>query len=310
MPFQDVEWTNASLIDVSAFPVVREDRSLVAAGSALVDAVVEAVERKNGFAVLHGTNRLLAMQGLDVKTDAGAECARRLLEGVFRLAAARFDLALHSPVAIGYDRVARMDVDGYNKNRNFTPNGDHTAGREFVTTKCVHYDAATPFIANIYGPSKNIAGGLPMICDTRRFCREKGIEPSALVENIPNNYNVAVKAQYCDEILSSYSFALDAVLEEDVVMVVLFNEVDGGLAHAATRPEPRDPTQPALRPITHLEFQVPTAADLERWYEFYGLRMPKASDHDNALTPPRYHQGELGPFRHTVRIPTDRACHD
>lgn len=286
---------NESVINVSKFPVDLEHEGSAVPDAALVDAVVHAVERTHGFAVLHGANELLKARGLDVHAEAGAETARRYYEAVFRAAVTRFDLSRHSPVKVAYDRIAKMDVDGYNKNKSFTPNGDHTESREFVTTKCVHFDAATPFIANIYGPNQNIKGGLPMICDTRAFCADKGINSKTLIENIPNNYNVAVKQEYCEEILHRYSFALDVDLDNDVIAIVLFNEVLGGIAHAATQPERADATRPARRPIRHIEFQVATAEDLKAWYDFYGLGFTKAVDNkadaEDAMFR-RYHRGE------------------
>jgi hypothetical protein len=284
-----------SLIDVSKFPADLEQVDSATPDAALVDAVVHAVERKHGFAVLHGANQLLAARGQDVHAEAGAEAARRYYEAVFRTAVARLDLSRYSPVKVAYDRIAKMDVDGYNKNKSFTPNSDHTESREFVTTKCVHFDAATPFIANIYGPNQHIKGGLPMICDTRAFCKDKGIDSRALIENIPNNYNVAVKQEYCEEILRRYSFALDVDLDSDVVAIVLFNEVIGGVAHAATPPERADATRPARRPIRHVEFQVATTEDLKAWYDFYGLGLTRAVDNQAEAGDAmfrRYHRGE------------------
>lgn len=284
-----------SLIDVSRYPAAGKELGAAAPDPALIDAVVDAVERKHGFAVLHGANRLLAALGADLHSEAGAELARLHHESVFRAALGRLDLARHSPMKVAYDRIAKMDVDGYNKNKSFTPNSDHTASREFVTTKCVHFDAATPFIANIYGPNQNIKGGLPMICDTRAFCADKGLDARALIENIPNNYNVAVKEEYCDEILARYSFALDVDLDDDVVAIVLFNEVVGGVAHAATQPERRDSTRPARRPIRHIELQVATTDDLKGWYDFYGLGLDKATDNQTTAEDAmfrRYHRGE------------------
>lgn len=283
-----------SLIDVSgyAFDLLQIDSAAPAA--ALVDRVVRAVVHGPGFALLHGGARLVAAHGLDVHTAEGAEAARRAHEAVFRAALGRIDVARHSPVTMAYDRVARMDVDGYNRNRGFTPNADHTEAREFITTKCVHFDAATPFIANIYGPNQNIKGGLPMICDTRAFCRDRGIDPRTLIENIPNNYNVAVRHEYCGAILAHYSVALDVDLANDVVAVILFNEVVGGLAHAATPPEPIDAGQPTRRPIRHIELQVANTDDLKTWYDYYGLSLTKAADRVDAKPAmfERYHRGE------------------
>lgn len=291
-----------SLIDVSTFPTELRDGDFAATSSALVDAVAEAVEKKNGFAVVYGANRMLAARGLDIRTEAGAEVARRFLEGIFRTAAARFDLSRHSPVEVAYDRIAKMDVDGYNKNKSFTPNSDHTESREFVTTKCIHFDAATPFIANLYGPNQNIGGGMPMICDTRKFCQDKGLDPKSLVENIPNNYNVAVKQEFYEELLGGYSFALKLDLENDVVMIVLHNEVVGGLAHAATQPLPADAGRGSRRPIRHIEYQVAGADDLKRWYDYYGLTLSKADDHKGEVNATHYHRGELNPFPHVIEV--------
>lgn len=302
-----------SLIDVSRYPLPglsAADLGDAAPHTALVDAVLDAVERKHGFAVLHGANRLLAAAGGDVRSEAGAESARRYYENVFRAAMNRLDLARYTPVKVAYDRIAKMDVDGYNKNKSFTPNSDHTESREFVTTKCVHFDAATPFIINIYGPNQNIAGGLPMICDTRAFCAAKGLDARSLIENIPNNYNVAVKEEHCAEILAGYSFALDVDLEGDVVAVMLFNEVIGGLAHAATQPVRKDETAPARRPIRHIEFQVASTADLKAWYDFYGLGLDKATDnqtHSEDAMFRRYHRGEAAAAVVAVSSPVSPA---
>lgn len=291
-----------SLIDVSTFPTELREGVLAAKDSTLVDAILEAVEKKNGFAVVYGVNKLLAAHGLDIHADADAEVARNYLEGIFRAAAPRFDLARYSPLEINYDRVAKMDVDGYNKNKSFTPNSDHTESREFVTTKCVHFDSATPFIANLYGPNQNISGGLPMICDTRRFCQDKGIDPRSLIENIPNNYNVAVKAEFSEEILRDYSFALKLDLENDVVMIVLHNEVVGGLAHAATQPSRIDAGRGARRPIRHVEYQVAGAEELKRWYDYYGLTLEKAEDHKEEANVSRYLRGESNAFPHVIDV--------
>ncbi|RKG85411.1 hypothetical protein D7W82_19620 [Corallococcus sp. CA049B] len=291
-----------SFINVSTFPAdLGEGRSAAPAG-ALLDAVVEAVEKKNGFAVVFGVNKLLADRGLDLHTESGAALARDYLEGIFRAIAPRFDLARYSPTPIAYDRVAKMDVDGFNKNRNFTPNSDHTESREFVTTKCVHFDSATPFIANLYGPNQNISGGMPMICDTRRFCQDKGLDPRSLIENIPNNYNVAVKAEFSEEILRDYSFALKLDLENDIVMIVLHNEVVGGLAHAATQPSLTDASKAAKRPIRHVEFQVAGTDDLRRWYDYYGLSLEKATNHKDDANITRFVSGELNPYPNIIEV--------
>jgi hypothetical protein len=295
--------TKEALVDVSAHPVALVDGRLVPSDGSLAARVAGLVTGKHGFAVCYGVNAVLASCGLDVSDDAAAETGREYLENVFRAATELIDVTKFSPIDRRYDHVAKMDVDGYNKNKSFTPNSDHTQSREFVTTKCVHFDAATPFIANIYGPTNNIAGGLPMICDTRRFCADNGVDPRRLVENIPNNYNVAVKAEYTQAILADYSIALELDLQGDVVMIVLYNEVLGGVAHAATQPTLSDPAKPARRPIRHIEYQFANADDLAAWYAFYDLTLTKATDHkDDPEHVRRYNLGETGAHGNVVTV--------
>lgn len=255
-------------VDVAAYPggpaePVSED---------LTARLISLVADGAGLAVCHGTGALLGRHGVDIGT--GAAAGRDYLEAVFRAFAAAVDVARHSPVVMGYDRVATMDVDGYNKNTHFTPNAGHTQSREFLTTKCVHFDAATPFIANIYGPYTNITGGLPVVCDTREFCAVNDIDPADLLELMPHSYNVAVKEHYADRILAGHAAAVDAGLSQDMVMVVLRNEVAGGLAHAGSAPGLADPARPGTRPLRHLEFQFPDGESLNAWYRHYRLGIP------------------------------------
>jgi hypothetical protein len=278
-----------AMVDVSGYPaefgVVHGD---------LVTRLVGLVADGAGLAVCHGTGALLAAHGMDIRREADAAAGRDYLEAVFRAFAAAVDVAKHSPVVMGYDRVASMDVDGYNKNTSFTPNAEHTSSREFLTTKCVHFDAATPFIGNVYGPYTNITGGLPIVCDTREFCASAGLDPADLLELMPHSYNVAVKQQYAEAILAGYSAAVPADLSQDMILVVLNNEVAGGLAHAGSAPRLADPARPGKRPLRHIEFQFAEGADLNRWYRHYRLDIPEVrvsvpdpgtAEHE------RYHRG-------------------
>jgi hypothetical protein len=299
----DIGSTKESLVDVSAHLAHVVDGKLVPADGSLAARIAKLVTGRHGFAVCHGVSKVLASNGLDVAAAGGATAARDYLEDVFRSAAGLIDVAKFSPVDRPYDHIAKMDVDGYNKNTSFTPNSDHTASREFVTTKCVHFDAATPFIANIYGPTENIAGGLPMICDTRRFCADHGVDPRGLVENIPNNYNVAVKSEYTQAILEDYSVALELDLQHDLVMIVLFNEVVGGVAHASTQPVASDPAKPSRRPIRHIEYQFGSADDLGAWYDYYDLTLTKATDHkDDPEHVRRYNLGEQSAYGNVLTV--------
>jgi len=281
-----------SMVDVSGYDAELVDGRLRMVGGELPARLVDLVADGAGLAVCHGTGALLARHGMDVHREEDAGVGRDYLEAVFRAFAAEADVALRSPVPIGYDRVASMDVDGFNKNVHFTPNSEHTASREFLTTKCVHFDAATPFIGNIYGPNTNIGGGLPIVCDTRDYCTAHGLDPADLVELMPHSYNVAVKERYADEILAGWSVALDVDLPRDLVMVVLDNEVSGGLAHAGSMPRLVDAAAPARRPIRHLEFQFPDSAELEKWYRHYRLETPQVTmTLPDAAAHERYHRG-------------------
>ena len=185
-----------AMVDVSGYSVELVDGRFKTVGDDLTAHLVQLVADGDGLAVCHGAGPLLAKHGMDIHHEQDAAVARDYLESIFRAFAAAVDVSQHSPVVIGYDRVAAMDVDGYNKNTSFTPNSDHTESREFLTTKCVHFDSATPFIGNVYGPNTNIDGGKPIVCNTRDFCATAGVDPAELIELMPHSYNVAVKEQY------------------------------------------------------------------------------------------------------------------
>ncbi|MCG6497803.1 hypothetical protein [Kitasatospora sp. A2-31] len=281
-----------ALIDVSAHPTELVDGRLQAVGDELVSELVRLVTQGQGVAVCHGVARTLEHHGLDVHDEQHAAVGRDYLESLFRAFGERIDVAPFSPVAMDYDRIAGMDVDGYNKNTSFTPNGDHTAEREFLTTKCVHFDSATPFVGNIYGPNTNIRGGVPVICDTRAYCRDAGVAPGDLVELMPHSYNVAVREEHAEPILAGYASALDVDLSADLAMVVLLNEVDGGLAHAGSEPRPVDPALPSRRPIRHLEYQFAEGVELAKWFTHYGLDVPAPiMEAPDDASRERYHRG-------------------
>ncbi|MFP1623729.1 hypothetical protein ACLB9X_00610 [Streptomyces sp. 5K101] len=264
-------------IDVSAYETELVDGRLQAVGDELVSELVRLAAEGDGVAVCRGVAKTLQRHGLDVHEEQDAAVARDYLESLFRAFGERVDVAAYTPVAIDYDRIACMDVDGYNKNTRFTPNGDHTTEREFLTTKCVHFDSVTPFVGNIYGPNTNITGGIPVVCDTRAYCRDKGVAPADLIELMPHSFNVAVKEEHAEPALAGYAAAVDADLSNDLVMVVLLNEVDGGLAHAGSEPRPTDPSRPSRRPIRHLEFQFAEDIELTKWFRHYRLEVPAPS---------------------------------
>jgi hypothetical protein len=291
-PMKDV--VEQAMVDISGYPAELVDGQFGPVSGDLTAQLIDLVANGAGLAVCYGTKALLARHGMDIGRESDAAVGRDYLESVFRAFAAEVNVAKHSPVVMGYDRIASMDVDGYNKNTHFTPNSDHTESREFLTTKCVHFDAATPFIGNVYGPNTNITGGLPIVCDTREFCASTGIDPADLLELMPHSYNVAVKEGYTDRILADHSVAVDVDLRSDMILVVLNNEVAGGLAHAGSTPRLADPAKPGKRPLRHIEFQFADGADLNKWYRYYRLDIPEVklsvpgaetAEHE------RYHRG-------------------
>jgi hypothetical protein len=291
-PMRDV--VKHAMVDISQFPVELADGKFGSVSDGLTAHLIDLVDGGAGLAVCYGTDALLARHSMDIHGESDAAAGRDYLESIFRTFAASVDVAKRSPVVMGYDRVASMDVDGYNKNTHFTPNADHTESREFLTTKCVHFDAATPFIGNVYGPYTNITGGRPIVCDTREFCLGNGIDPADLLELMPHSYNVAVKQEYADRILEDHSAVVDVDLLDDMILVVLNNEVAGGLAHAGSAPQLADPAKPGRRPLRHIEFQFPDGEFLHRWYRHYRLDMPvvKLSVPDPGTAEhERYHRG-------------------
>lgn len=295
------ENVHAALIDVSRYATAIEQGALTVTDAEAGKTIARLVAEQNGYAVCFGMNQVLARHGLSLPADA--ETARLCLEALFHAALAHIDVSKFSYTPHPYTHVGKMDVDGYNKNTGHAPN-PNTKPREFVTTKCIHFDGCTPFIANIYGPNSNIKGGYPIISDTRAYCRDRGVDPRVLVENIPENYNVVVRKEHYDAILADYSVGFDIDLEGDVVMIMLLNEVTGGVAHAATPPRKIDESKPALRPIRHIEFQHHNPDHYQAWYDHYGLELKEAGNIGAAAGKIilNYHGTQHGDFSTLVRV--------
>jgi hypothetical protein len=282
-----VDEIRRSLVDVSEYTVDLGGPD-AAQSPELLARVADRMGADAGYCVCYGTNKVLAKHGLDLQRDA--ETAYQLLESIFKGALARIDLQQFNvtPWAMTF---AKMDVDGYNKNGGFSFD-NKVPTREFMTSKCLHFDAATPFVGNIYGPNHNIVGGHPLICDVKRFCRDKGIAAGEMVENIPNNYNVVVKAEYYEELIRDYAFALKLNLDTDIVLIMLLNEVEFGVAHGATDPRKRVPDAEAKRPIRHFEFQYDKEEHYTAWYQHYHLQSLDAKDyHGENLSLDYYSRG-------------------
>ncbi|MFC7813296.1 MULTISPECIES: hypothetical protein [unclassified Streptomyces] len=292
IPMKDL--VQQAMVDISDYEVELTDGRFGPVPADLTARLEKLVARKAGLAVCHGLSTLLAKHGKDIHDETDAAAARDYLKAIFRSFTDQTDLAKHTPVVMDYDQVASMDVDGFNKNTSFTPNSDHTESREFLTTKCIHFDAATTFIANVYGPNTNIDGGRPIVCNTREYCDRTGVDPADLIELMPHSYNVAVRPEHVEALLADHAVVVDSDLLDDMIMVVLNNEVDGGLAHAGSAPWLIDPDKPGKRPLRHMELQFADGQNLSNWYRHYRLGMPEVnvkvpevntSDHD------RYHRG-------------------
>jgi hypothetical protein len=291
----DMDQVKTSLVDISAWSLPLGGPEQLPAGE-VVDRVTRALAA--GFCVAHGTGRILARNGFDVRADR--ERGYALLESLFHAALARIELGPHS-VTPHPMTPARMDVDGFNLNQSFSHDGQ-IAARAFMTAKCIHFDAATPFIANIYGPNENVRDGLPLICDVRRYCRDRGLSPHVLLENIPNNYNIAIRREHYDDLLEDYAFAYDLDLDDDIVIVMLLNEIEFGFAHGATDPQRRVEGQEVRRPIRHIELQYAEESHYEDWYAYYGLEMAPAKDYQGENLSLQYHGQARRPFTNLVGV--------
>ncbi len=266
-----------SLFDISNFSIKYEDNNWIIEEVELFEKIARQVSRGTGYAFCYGVNKLFEKNNLEFEKKEHVATAYQLLENLFQKSMQELNIQDFSVVNAAYDHIGAMDVDGFNLNKGHTPN-EHTEPRDFVTTKCLHFDGATPFIANIYGPNTNIYGGFPVIADTALFCRENNISPRCLVQNIPENYNVVIKEDYYYEILANYTAALLFDMRDDMIMSILFNEVSGGVAHGATRPQKIDINKVASRPIRHIEFQFSNPKNYKDWYEYYNLRLDKANN--------------------------------
>lgn len=272
MSYVNQEQVSSSLIDISGYDVAFTTADTVQLGE-LSARIAKSLA--SGYCVCYGTNKVMARNGLNLRLDR--ERGYQLLESLFRSALAQIDISKFSVIQRPMI-IERMDVDGYNLNQSFSHDGK-IASREFMTAKCLHFDAATPFVANIYGPNDNIQAGLPLICDVRPYCRQRRIDPRSLVDNLPNNYNIAIKEEFYEDLLRDYSFAYDLELEHDIVVVMLLNEVAFGVAHGALDPKKRNPARPAFRPIRHIEMQYVEESHYSEWYAHYGVKMISASNY-------------------------------
>ncbi|MDJ0628379.1 MAG: hypothetical protein QNJ44_08985 [Rhodobacter sp.] len=297
MPSKILEDIKIASIDLADFPVTlggaQSDQP-----EALSAKIAQLLTEGPGFAVAYNSRGALAREGLEIRENT--DTALGLLESVFRGAMATIDFDRFSVVPEPME-LAHMDVDGYNLNGDFSHDGKIDS-RAFMTSKCIHFDAATPFVANTYGLNENIGGGHPLLCDVRGYCRDRGIDPAEVVEAIPNNYNVAIREAHYDALLDEYSAALDVDIDNDMIVVMLLNEVAYGVAHGATTPYKRDPEQPARRPLRHFEYQFGEEDHYVAWYAHYGVPMVEAHDYAGENLNLDYHKPAAKPYDRLVSI--------
>jgi hypothetical protein len=278
MKYLNDEQIRKSIIDLSGREVSC-DNGVFRPSDRLCEDLARLVEHENGYLAVCGARKLLERQGLTL--EAGKEAVYALYEVLFKKVMSNIDLAKYNITSRDFT-LAYMDVDGYSVNKNFSHDGK-VAGREYVTTKCIHFDTATPFVANIYGPNRNIAGGYPVIAEVQKYCRNKGVRPKDLVTNIPQNYNIAIKQEYYSELVRDYSFCLKMNLENDMVMIMLSNEIEFGVAHGATDPSRVDANDVSFRPIRHYEYQYLQEEHYAEWLAYYNVAQSVVSDYDGTV---------------------------
>jgi hypothetical protein len=267
---------------------------------ALTARVAAHLTGSPGFAIAHGTRDVLARRGLEIANHRDKGYA--LLESVFRGAMARIDFrrfaVIDRPMTLAY-----MDVDGFNLNGGFS-HDNKIESRAFMTSKCIHFDAATPFVANVYGLNENIGGGLPLLSDVRGYCRDHNVPPSEVVDAIPNNYNVVIRREHYAKIRDHYTAALAVDIDTDMIVIMALNEIAFGVAHGATTPYRKDESKPARRPLRHFEYQFGEEADYVSWYNHYAVPMVEAKDYGGENLSLDYYELAPTPFDKFVKIGT------
>ena len=87
-------------------------------------------------------------------------------------------------------------------------------------------------------------------------------------------------------------------------MIVLKNEVNGGVAHAATYPLKLEENKETSRPIRHIEYQFNNIEDLSKWYQSYKLILSPAgnSNHATPASGLDYYQDGMNHFNHFIKV--------
>jgi hypothetical protein len=292
-----------SLVNISQYGIIFKGDDFYESHEQLTNKLTSLLSEERGYAVLYGVKEVLVESGLTVNDPNIAHKVRKFFKEIFEKATSNIDFDKFSANIRQYGPTCNTLVDGFNMNYDFTVSED-VASRDMFTTKCIHFDGNSPFIANIYGPFENIQDGLPIISDVNSFCCDYSVDVKSIIENIPESYGVAISERYYEEILQDYSFAIKADLNDDILMVAIYNQIQGGIAHAAITPSKFDDALPAKRPIYHLEYDLKNLEDYERWYEYYGLKFhtAKSVESDFSGYGLDYHGNLKKPFSNFVII--------
>lgn len=278
MKTMSIEDIKKGIIDVSTSDISYENGAFKPSET-MINTIVELAEKSHKFTAVCGAGKLLAKHGLAIENNT--DKVYDLYENIFKSVMSHINMEQYS-VTDKASSLGVFDVDGYKVNGGFSHDGK-VEERRFVTTKCIHFDTATPFIANIYGPNKNITGGYPIITETHKYLKDKNLQAKDIVINIPQNYNIAVRQEHYEELMKDYSFCLQKELDDDMLMIIMLNEIEFGVAHAATDPVKKDESLDCSRPIRHYEYQYEQEEHYDEWLDYYNLELSEVSDYDGTV---------------------------
>lgn len=254
---------------------------------AFADALAAQIlggERSPRFALLYGLLPLLRERSR-LDTDEAVLAGRRFFRAAVDGLSARIlaDAGLSSlvnPLGVSFQTI-EYGFDGFNANQGYQPYAEMQVRDGFVSTKCIHFDAAEPIATNIYGPCVNIAGGFPVIADAMMYCRDEGLRIGDIVERL-EGYPVSFRAPHYRRLVEDYSIAFDVEMKSDTPCLITLNDIlAGGIAHGATVARPRNSTDASKRPLWHIAFDYERLADIDRWYAALRLDAPEPRSDDN-----------------------------
>ncbi|MBY3203470.1 hypothetical protein [Rhizobium laguerreae] len=182
-------------------------------------------------------------------------------------------------------------IDGFNV--NVMGNG---AG--FYSTKQLHFDIVEPIGSNLYGPNKNISGGLPAFADVREYCASNGLEITDILEKIVGERVLTLKPEHYLPVVEKFSIAFDVDMVGDTPFSIVLNRVvAAGVMHGATLCHKTVPDAEVMRPIRHYEYCDMSQEAADKWYATLGQSNDRAPG-KNADKPfiPATLTGQASPF--------------